>query len=251
MVRSGIIYAGKVYETDGANPIAIHEAGDVRPLSPVPTPPSLRFFPVDVLESIEEEEDLPFFYGNPASLAGPSQIINAPVTSASLAVETYFAAVLVGSGFHVPVEEVDGYILGYTLINVLVAKDVERRDRKLGIVGRSHDIGANIGPAITTPDEIEDRADRGPTGPLFKLTAVARVNGVDKEVANLSDLPKSLHEAISSASRTCTLKAGDVFAIGPIFEPESAAVTLDDEFQVAAEHLGTLSTKVGTETDAD
>lgn len=250
-IKSGIVYGGKVYETDGANPIGVHEAQDVRPLSPVPTPPSLRFFPVEALDTIEAGEDLPYFYGNPASLAGPSQIINAPITSSELVIESYFAAVLVSSGYQLSIEQIDGFILGYTLMNVLVAKDVEKRDRRLGFIGRSHDIGANIGPVITTPDEIEDSANPGEFGPKFTLTAIARTNGVDKASVSLDSLPKSLHEAIASASRSCTLKAGDVVAIGPIFDNESTTVTLDDEFQIAVEHLGTLSTKVGTETDSE
>jgi hypothetical protein len=43
-VHSGIVHGGKVYETDGTNPVAVHEAGDVRLLSPVGRPPSIRLF---------------------------------------------------------------------------------------------------------------------------------------------------------------------------------------------------------------
>ena len=32
-VRSGIVYNGKIYETAGAEPVAVHEAEAVRPLA--------------------------------------------------------------------------------------------------------------------------------------------------------------------------------------------------------------------------
>jgi fumarylacetoacetate (FAA) hydrolase len=80
----------------------------------------------------------------------------------------------------------------------------------------------------------------------YALSSVARVNGVERLRGNLEDLPFTFAEAISAASQTCTLKAGDIIAIGPILPPEENTLLLDpnDEVQLAVENLGAISLKL-------
>lgn len=242
-IRSGIVYNGKVYETDGSNPVAIHEAEDVRPLAPTGTPPSLRIF-----RSAPGVEEPYYVYGNPHTLVGASPIIPYPEFVSNLDFETYVAVVIANDAMNIPVAEADDVILGYTLVNMLVARDVERAERTAGCgPGRSFDIAAAIGPVLTTPDEMVDAIVDEEDGRRFKLTAVGRVNGIEKRRGDVADLPWTLDKLISFASESCPLRAGDILCAGPISLPEvePEPLTAGDEVQLAVEKLGTLALKIG------
>jgi 2-keto-4-pentenoate hydratase/2-oxohepta-3-ene-1,7-dioic acid hydratase in catechol pathway len=245
-VKSGIVYSGKVYETDGANAIAVHEAEEIRPLSPVGQPPAIRVF--RCLPGLIDADETPaYFYGSPAALTGASPIIPKPEFVAELDYEPYVVAVIAAEAVNVPVEDADDLILGYSLMNVLVARDVERHEKRAGSgPGRSYDLGIPIGPVLTTPDELEDSVETAEKGRRFKLAAVSRVNGVEKRRGNLVDLPFTFAQAISVASETSHLKTGDLFALGPIaFEDSADWLTPGDEVQLAVEKLGTLAFRIG------
>ncbi len=244
--RSGMVYSGKIYETDGANPVAVHEAEDVRPLAPIPLPPSLRIFRSDCQADPLEgtEEDPRFFYGNPASVVGSGLVIPFPEFAVEVGVVPCIAAILLADGFRVDLAEADDLILGYTLVNFVVAKEVERAERRSGSgFGRSHDIAAAIGPVITTPEELEDELNLQGKGRHYQLTSILRVNGVEVGRGTTDDLPFTFAQAIQSASQSCPLRAGDVIALGPIAELESGEITIgpEDQVQLAVEKLGTLS----------
>src|SRR5256885_2602472 len=59
-----------------STPLSRSEAADVRPLPPIGQPPSLRFFRFTDAELALGPDSLPlYFYGNPTSLIGASQIV--------------------------------------------------------------------------------------------------------------------------------------------------------------------------------
>ncbi len=245
-VRSGIVYSGKVYETDGTNPIAVHEAEQIRPLSPVGQPPTIRVF--RTMPSLIEADETPaYFYASSSALTGASPIIPKPEFVAELDYEPYVVAVIAAEGANVPLEDADDLILGYSLMNMLVARDVERHERRVGAgPGRSHDIAIPIGPVLSTPDEMEDAVESAEAGRKFKLTTVCRVNGVEKRRGDLVDLPFTFAQAISTASESAPLRTGDLIALGPIaFGDEPAALDAGDEVQLAVERLGTLAFRIG------
>jgi len=244
-----MVYSGKIYETDGANPVAVHEAEAIRPLAPIPHAPSLRFFRSDLQPDSfggSEVEEPRFFYGNPISLVGASQIITFPESTISLGFETFVAAILVGDAYQIDIENADDLILGVTLLNLLVARDRERVERISGAIGSSHDVGGAIGPVLTTPDELDDYVTDTTFGKRYALSAVVRINGVERQRGNVESLPFTFAQAISAASQTCTLKSGDIIAMGPIVDPAIDPLLLDpgDEVQLAVENLGAISLKL-------
>ncbi len=244
-IRSGIVYHGKIYETDGADPVAIHEAEDVRPLAPTGLPPSLRIF--RTTSPVDAEMEPLYVYGNPNSLIGASQIVPEPDYSGALDFEAYIAVVIASDGHRIPIEEADGYILGYTVINFLVTRDVERAEKLASSgPGRSYDLAAAIGPVLTTPDEMEEMVVDSDDGRRFKLTAVARINGVERRRGDVEDLPWTLDKMISYASESCPLRVGDILCAGPITDPgDGLGVSAGDEILIAVEKLGTLAVKIG------
>ena len=245
-----MVFSGRVYETDGAQAIGVYEADAVRPLSPVPQPTSLRLFRHDAQmpsTSGPLPEEPSFFYGNPGCLVSASQLVNHPEFTPELGFDPYLGVVLVADAYKIDVEQADEAILGFTILNLLVARDVERIERQFGLgYGRSHDIGAAFGPVITTPDELEDVATSVGDGKGYQLSDVTRVNGVEIARGNVDDLPFTAAQAISAASQSCTLRSGDLFALGPLVSEGDEPVNLRaaDEVQVSVEILGTLSLKL-------
>jgi fumarylacetoacetate (FAA) hydrolase len=245
-----MVFSGRIYETDGAEAIGVHEADAVRPLTPVPQPASLRFFRQDAQVPLPDgspSEEPSFFYGNPGCLVGASQIINHPEFTPELSFDPYIGIVLVTDAYKIDVDQAEDAILGFTIVNVLVARDVERAERQTSAgFGRSHDIGAAFGPVITTPDELDDVSVNYGSGKGYQLSVVTRVNGVEVSRGNVEDLPFTAAQAISSASQSCTLRSGDLLALGPLVEEGDEPVVLrpGDEVQVSVELLGTLSLKL-------
>ncbi|HLO98804.1 MAG TPA: fumarylacetoacetate hydrolase family protein [Fimbriimonas sp.] len=232
-IRSGMVYGGKVYETDGAEAIGVHEAADVRPLCPIPIPPSIRVFRSD-------SDVTSFYYVNPGAVIGPSQIVELPDVGSRYAVRTYLAATVAGTGYQISLEEAESIVLGLTLVNVITAIDLESKEAH---VGRSHDFGIAMGPVITTPDDLDDVMVMTKNGILYKLECSVKVNQIETSKANFEEFPISIVEAVRLASETCTLRPGDVFCVGPIFDDAACIVSPGDEFQFNMERLGALSTK--------
>lgn len=248
-IRSGLVYSGKIYETDGEQSIAVHEAEDVRPLSPVGRPPSIRFFRMtDGRMPTTSEDGLPlYFHGNGSSIYGPSQSIPKPPTVAHLDFEPYLIAVMGSDGFNIPVENGDDYILGYTLALMVVSRDLmrEEQDQRTGF-GRSFDIGGVIGPVITTPDDLEESITEEVPARKYGLSVVTRINNVESGRGHLSELPFSFAELVAAASDVGPIRSGDLLAIGPIAtSAEMTFLDSGDDVQVSVENLGTLSLKIG------
>ena len=235
-IRSGMVYDGKIYETDGTEAIGVHEAADVRPLAPVPTPPSIRVFRTDLSDS-------GFVYANPAAVIGPSMVIELPDTATNFVVRSYLGAVIGGAGYQLDEEEAESVLLGFTLVNILSSNSIEEDDGKC--VGRCQDFGIMVGPVITTPDDLDDAMTPTDNGIMYKLSASIRVNGDEKGFANFEEFSLSMVDAVKLASETCTVRSGDLLCVGPMFEDSACAVSKGDEFQFSMERLGMLSTKLG------
>ena len=237
-----MVFNGRIYETNGAEAVGVHAPDEVRPLLPVPRPGSLRFFPN---RHLEPDEEPAFFYGNPACLVGASTVVNVPERIANLSFEVYFGAVLVVGGYDVAIEEADDMVLGVSIVIALVDRTAARVD---GFYGRSHDLGIALGPVLTPPDEPEEFRASQALGRSYRLDTVARVNSVDRARGNVEALPFTIAQAIASASRSCTLREGDIVVLGPICEiPEDLRLEGGDEITVAVENLGALSLKLSIE----
>lgn len=249
-IRSGMVHAGRIYETDGAEAVAVHEAAEVRPLMPISRATSLRFVRTDLQPLAGEDEDGPrFFYGNSGALVGSSQILPFPNFAGGVTVHTYVAAVIVGHGFRVDVEDADDLILGFSLLAALVATDQEGVERRAGAgFGRSYDAGAALGPVLTTPDEMEDFLADERAGRRYGLDALLRVNGVERASGNIQNLPYTFAQAIAVASESTPIREGDVLALGPIVDLESPVfLEPNDDVQLAVQNLGTLSFKLSAD----
>jgi 2-keto-4-pentenoate hydratase/2-oxohepta-3-ene-1,7-dioic acid hydratase in catechol pathway len=236
--RSGIVYGSKVYETDGSNPIGTYEWSEVRLLAPVGMPPSVRLFHASDEESdwsLAEENPLPNFqYLNPRSMIGPGLTLPVAERVTRLEATPCIGIIIAGAGRNVSPEDADGLILGLCLVTSFLTPNDQG--------ARSRDIGFVLGPAVTTPDELDDAVTVDERGRRYRFGASLKVNSEELMSFDLSDLPRTPAELLSFASESATLQQGDVVAIA--LGPASKPLEKGDQVQVACEKLGVLTTRI-------
>lgn len=246
--RSGIVYGGKVYETDGANAIGVHEWQDVVPFIPTGQPPSYRVFRPRRIDEpwLQDSENRPLHsYLNPASLLAPSRALPKPPLVDKLGFEPQLAVVVAAAGLNVSVDEADGFALGITIANTFFDMDIDAQEREQHIgPGRSRDFATAVGPFLTTPEELDDIVIDDSHGRRYKLEVIVRVNGDEVGREDLGALPHTLAELTAFASETCTLSPGDLIGYGPVGIRKPITLVPNDEVQVTVERLGSLVTRI-------
>lgn len=118
--------------------------------------------------------------------------------------EVELGVVLKKDAFKVSVEDAKNYILGYTIINDVSARDLQLKHQQW-YLGKSLDGYTPMGPCIVTADELED---------VHNLSISCYVNGEKRQNSNTRYMITSVEEAISELSQGMTLKAGTVIASG-------------------------------------
>jgi len=107
----------------------------------------------------------------------------------------------------------DEYIFGYCILNDWSARDLQRKEMKVGLgPAKGKDFSTSIGPWIVTKDELEPlKAGKG-----FNLSMKARVNGRLLSEGNLKDIFYSFGEMIAQASKGVTLYPGEIIGSGTV-----------------------------------
>jgi fumarylacetoacetate (FAA) hydrolase len=179
---------------------------DVRLLAPVLHPPAVRDFyafeqhvktarAARGLEVPAEWYEIPVFYfSNPAAIFGPDDEIPYPEGTAELDYELEVAAVI----------GAEGRIGGFTIMNDWSARDLQRREMRVGLgPAKGKDFATSLGPVLVTADELGDEM-------------VARVNGEERSHGRLSEMHYSWDELVAQAARNTVLRPGDVLGSGTV-----------------------------------
>jgi fumarylacetoacetate (FAA) hydrolase len=190
---------------DGASELA--SAAEL--LAPVPRPPSVRdFFAFEQhvataranrgAEVPAEWYEFPaFYFTNPAAICGPDAQIRYPAGTAMLDYELEVAAVI----------GADGQIGGFTIMNDWSARDIQRREMRVGLgPAKAKDFATSLGPVLVTPDEFD--------GSHAVMTA--RVNGEERSRGDLAGLHYSWADILDQAARGTVLRPGDVIGSGTV-----------------------------------
>lgn len=171
------------------------------------------------LEMIPEWYDAPaFYFSNPVSVIGPEVPVRRPPDTKALDYELELACVIGREGGDIPVDEADGYVGGFTILNDWSARDVQRREMKVGLgPAKGKDFATSLGPYLLTPDELEDRvlSHRG-RGKRYDLEMVARVNGREYSRGNARTMHWTFAELVAHASRNTVLMPGDLIGSGTV-----------------------------------
>jgi 2-keto-4-pentenoate hydratase/2-oxohepta-3-ene-1,7-dioic acid hydratase in catechol pathway len=96
-------------------------------------------------------------------------------------------------------------VFGYTVINDVSAREVQRQHGQQWFKGKSLDGSCPMGPWIVTADEVPDP---------HVLRVTCRVNGVTKQDANTRQMYFRIPRIIAELSAGLTLEPGDVISTG-------------------------------------
>lgn len=207
------------------------------------------------LEMLPEWYDAPVFYfSNIASILGADAPIRKPPDTNELDYELEIGVLIGKEGSDIPVEEADSYIAGFTIINDWSARDIQRKEMKVGLgPAKGKDFATSIGPYLVTPDELEEKllSDRS-RGNRYDLAMTASVNGKEISRGNASEMNWTFAELIAHASRNTTLRPGDLLGSGTVGTgcltefPEGTHPWLQpgDAVRLEVEGLGVLENRI-------
>src|SRR6266571_7325490 len=176
------------------------------------------------------------FLKPPSSLLAPGQNIILPKISARVDHEGELGVVIgkrcrsLHSG-----EDVRPYILGYTCVNDVTARDLQEKDGQW-TRSKGFDTFCPVGPIVN--DELDPWAGVG---------VEARVNGAVRQAGNTRDFIFALDVVIRHISQVMTLLPGDLIATGT---PKGVGpIRAGDVVEVTVEGVGTLRSEVA-DTDS-
>ncbi|MGG1679091.1 fumarylacetoacetate hydrolase family protein [Neobacillus sp. NRS-1170] len=203
----------------------VYLLSDLHLKAPLPNPRSFRdFYAFEQhvktarenrgLKMIPEWYEIPVFYfSNHMAIKGSGEEIIKPKECDWLDFELEVACIIGKTGRNISAAEADDYIFGYCVLNDWSARDLQRKEMKVGLgPAKGKDFSTSIGPWIITKDELE----RFRTGKGFDLAMKARVNSVQLSKGNLKELYFSFGEMIERASAGVTLYPGEVIGSGTV-----------------------------------
>ena len=147
----------------------------------------------------------PFFFAKlPSSLVGPDAKVEKSPFTEQLDYEVEFAAVIGRPLYRAKPEEVLPAIFGYTLLNDISARDMQKRNNQV-MLGKNFVGSAPLGPCIVTAEELTD-----PNA----VRLMTRLNGTLLQDGNTADWLFPLPELIAFLTRYVPLEPGDVVSTG-------------------------------------
>ncbi len=231
--------AGKVREIAGGPFEAIQVTGrvysldEVRVLAPV-TPSKIVAVGLNYRDHAREMgKTIPaeplLFLKAPSAVNSPGGDIVYPRASTRVDHEAELAVVIGRKAKDVKRKDAPAFILGYTCINDVTARDLQVKD---GLYARAKgfDTFAPLGPWIET--ELDPSA----------LSIRCLVNGRVRQDGNTREMGATVPELVEFISHVMTLHPGDVIATGT--PPGVGPVKVGDEIRIEVEGIGALTNRV-------
>ena len=258
----------QLFESQGGRPVGL-ALNQILLYPPLPRPTSLRdFYAFEAhvatananrgREVPPEWYEFPVFYfSNPNAIFGPGETIPYPAFSQALDYELEVACVIGTAGRDIKESDAGAHIFGYTILNDWSARDIQRREMRVGLgPAKGKDFASSLGPWITTPEELTDRATGRPG--VYDLVMSARVNGEERSQGNWKDIHYSFGEMIARASTDAYLLPGDVLGSGTVgtgcllelTRGQGPWLAPGDVVSLEIERLGTLENRVGSPSRA-
>jgi 2-keto-4-pentenoate hydratase/2-oxohepta-3-ene-1,7-dioic acid hydratase in catechol pathway len=225
-----------------------YDAADVRLLSPVPRPLTLR----DAMVYEEHTEnsfgedipdvwyDLPVYYkGNPTSVVAPDTDVAWPDYSEEMDYELEIAAVIGKQGRNLSPEDAGDHIAGYTVFNDFSARDMQFHEMEASLgPAKGKDFANGLGPYLTTTDAIDIR----------DVEMAARVNGETWSEGDPGTMHHTFEDIVAHVSDSETIYPGEVIGSGTV--GRGCGLELDrllsegDEVELEVEGIGTLRHRI-------
>lgn len=178
-----------------------------------------------------------------SAVIAPGEPVVLPRISKQVDYEAELAVVIGRRAKNVSADRAYDYVLGYTALNDVTARDFQFGDAQWQR-GKSCDTFAPMGQTIVTTDQIPDP---------HKLSIKLILNGETRQDSNTDQLIFGVPRLIEFLSQTITLEPGDVIATGT---PAGTGFTRNppvflkagDEMEVLIEGMGGLGNPVIEET---
>jgi 2-keto-4-pentenoate hydratase/2-oxohepta-3-ene-1,7-dioic acid hydratase in catechol pathway len=147
-----------------------------------------------------------FFTKSPTTVNGPYDRIplHAGVTD-KIDWEVELGVIVGRGGINIKEADAMKHVFGYTVINDVSAREVQRRHGQQWFKGKSLDGHCPMGPWIVTADEVKDWGD---------LRVTTRVNGVVKQDSSTRHMYFKIPRIIAELSAGMTLEPGDIISTG-------------------------------------
>ena len=171
------------------------------------------------------------FLKPPSSLLAPGGQIRRPKISERVDHEGELGVVMAKTCYKVrPDEDVRPYILGYTCVNDVTARDLQNKDGQW-TRAKGFDTFCPVGPVVS--DEVD---------PWAGVLVEARINGEVRQQASTRDFIFALDAVIRHISQCMTLSPGDLISTGT---PAGVGpLVAGDVVEVSVEGVGILKNQV-------
>jgi len=193
------------------------EQGAVRILAPIPRPrKNVMCVGWNYLEHFQEGErirqsgqDLPshpvFFTKAPTAVNGPHDAVPLdPRVSDKMDWEVELGVIIGKPGKNIAEELAYDHVFGYTVVNDISARDLQRAHGGQWFKGKSLDGTCPMGPWIATADFLDPN----------DLRLTCRVNGEIKQESSTRFMYFKISRLIAELSRGMTLEPGDIISTG-------------------------------------
>jgi 2-keto-4-pentenoate hydratase/2-oxohepta-3-ene-1,7-dioic acid hydratase in catechol pathway len=160
----------------------------------------------NILKDSRELPSYPVFFSKaPTSVNGPYDVIPFDSKiSIQLDWEVELGVVIGKGGKNISEADAMKHVFGYTIINDVSWRDVQRRHGGQWLKGKSLDGTCPMGPAIVTADSLDPTA----------LIVECRVSGAVKQKSNTRLMYFKIPRLIHDLSEGMTLEPGDVISTG-------------------------------------
>jgi 2-keto-4-pentenoate hydratase/2-oxohepta-3-ene-1,7-dioic acid hydratase in catechol pathway len=147
-----------------------------------------------------------FFTKPPTSVNGPFDDVplHQDVTN-RLDYEVELGVVIGAPGVNIAYEDAFKHVFGYTVVNDITAREVQRLHGGQWFRGKGLDGTCPIGPFVVTADEIADP---------HKLALHLTVNGEMRQSDTTANMIFNINAIIQTLSKGMTLESGDIIATG-------------------------------------
>jgi 2-keto-4-pentenoate hydratase/2-oxohepta-3-ene-1,7-dioic acid hydratase in catechol pathway len=238
LVRYGLLEDGTVYETGS---LWENDKGDSHSLSDVKLlPPCWPSKIVCVgrnyadhakeLGNAVPTEPL-IFLKPPSSLNAPGDPIEYPSNSSLVSFEGELGVIIGRAARHVQKEDWERYVWGYTCVNDVTARDLQKKDGQW-TRGKGFDTFCPVGPWIVEARDVN----------LSSLRVCTYVDGDKKQDAPVTDMIFGLGDILAFVSQFMTLEPGDLIATGT--PPGVGPLEPGSTVRVEIEGVGTLENSV-------
>jgi 2-keto-4-pentenoate hydratase/2-oxohepta-3-ene-1,7-dioic acid hydratase in catechol pathway len=206
-------------------------SGDVRLLCPV-QPSKIICVGLNYHEHVEHSQsatkvpDEPvLFFKPPSSLLEPGGNIVYPDNCDRIDYEAEMAVVIGRRGHKIPQAEADDYIFGYTCVNDVTARKIQKADKQW-TRGKGFDTFCPAGPHVVRGVDVSN------------LSVEAYLNGEQKQSGRTSEMIFSIPFLIQYISAVMTLMPGDIISTGT---PQGIdPMQRGDKIEVRVENIGSL-----------